>query len=453
MRWRPRLLDRPIFLSVGYSACHWCHVMERESFEDAEVAHLLNENFVSIKVDREERPDIDQIYMTAVQMLTGQGGWPMSVFLTPDMKPFYGGTYFPPDDRYGRPSFKRVLTTVAEAWRTKREQLVQTSEEITKQLNSVSPSDRDREELGPSLIQKAVSALGRVFDPTFGGFGSAPKFPQATELRLLLRAWKRFGDENALYMARLTLDRMAMGGMNDQLGGGFHRYSTDQRWLVPHFEKMLYDNALLSLAYLEAYQATSEPSYKDVTEATLRYVEREMTSPEGAFYSSQDADSDGEEGRFFVWAMEEIEQALGKEDADLFEDVYGVTAEGNWESHNILYRSKTWAQEAALRQIDEPRLRSVIEKAKEKLLRVRSQRTRPPRDDKVLTSWNALMIDSFAQAARVLEHPAYAQTASRAADFILRRLRSPNGHLWRSWSEGVQPKDQRLLGRLCVLRE
>jgi uncharacterized protein len=435
-----RRLDRPIFLSIGYSACHWCHVMERESFENAEVARLLNENFVPIKVDREERPDLDQIYMTAVQILTGQGGWPMSVFLTPELKPFYGGTYFPPDDRYGRPSFKRVLSAVDDAWRTKRDEIVHSSDEITQHLNVVSQTQADPGELGPDLIRKAVVVLGHSFDPTFGGFGSAPKFPQATELRLLLRAWKRFDDEGALQMARLTLDRMAMGGMNDQLGGGFHRYSTDQRWLVPHFEKMLYDNALLSLAYLEAYQATGEPLYREVVEETLGYVQREMTSPEGAFYSSQDADSEGEEGKFFVWSAEEIEEALGSEAADLFEDVYGVSADGNWEGGNILHRTKTYPQQAALRHLEVATLRRLLDEARRKLLEVRSGRTRPMRDEKVLTSWNALMIDSFAQASQALQQPAYARAAAGAADFILKRMRSPQGRLWRSWSAGVEPK-------------
>jgi uncharacterized protein YyaL (SSP411 family) len=414
--------------------------MERESFEDAEVARLLNVSFVSIKVDREERPDLDQIYMSAVQLMTGQGGWPMSVFLTPDLKPFYGGTYFPPDDRYGRPSFKRVVSAVADAWRTQREEIVRSSNQITEHLNALSRTQTDGGELGPDLIRKAVVALGHSFDPTFGGFGSAPKFPQATELRLLLRAWKRFEDEDALQMARFTLDRMAMGGMNDQLGGGFHRYSTDERWLVPHFEKMLYDNALLSLTFLEAYQATGELLFREVVEETLSYVEREMTSPEGAFYSSQDADSEGEEGRFFVWSAAQIEDALGSEAADVFGDAYGVSADGNWEGRNILHRTKTYSQQAALRHLEVGTLRRLLDEGRRKLLEVRSRRVRPMRDEKVLTAWNALMIDSLAHASMVLRQPAYAQAAARAADFILKRMRSPQGRLWRSWSAGVEPK-------------
>src|SRR5437763_15315334 len=290
---RARTLDRPIFLSIGYSACHWCHVMEHESFEDEETARILNEHFISIKVDREERPDLDQIYMTAVQLLTGQGGWPMSMFLTPDLKPFYGGTYFPPEDRYGRPSFKRLVVALAEAWQTRREEITQSSGQITERLQQVGLLEPAEGQLEPRLLQNAAGMHARIFDGTYGGFGSAPKFPHPMELRLLLRVWKRFGDEHALNMAKLTLDRMAMGGIYDHLGGGFHRYSTDERWLVPHFEKMLYDNALLTVAYLEAYQATGEPFYRQIVEESLQYILREMTSSEGQFYSTQDADSEG----------------------------------------------------------------------------------------------------------------------------------------------------------------
>src|SRR5205823_3540344 len=343
---KARKLDRPIFLSVGYSACHWCHVMEHESFEDPEVAQILNEHFVSIKVDREERPDLDQIYMTAVQMLTGQGGWPMSMFLTPDLKPFYGGTYFPPQDRYGRPSFKRLLLALVDAWQTRRNEITESSDQITQRLQEAGRVEPAEGELDAHLLQNAVRMHGRIFDSTHGGFGSAPKFPHAVELRLLLRLWKRFGEEQALHMARLTLDRMAMGGIYDHLGGGFHRYSTDERWLAPHFEKMLYDNALLTVSYLEAYQATGDLSYRRVVEETLAYVLREMTSPEGPFYSTQDADSEGEEGKFFVWSADEVRQVLGDDLAAVFASVYDVTPGGNWEGHNILHRSRPYEQEA-----------------------------------------------------------------------------------------------------------
>ncbi|HEV3259197.1 MAG TPA: thioredoxin domain-containing protein [Gemmataceae bacterium] len=435
-----RRLDRPIFLSIGYSACHWCHVMEHESFEDAEVARILNDHFVSIKVDREERPDLDQIYMTAVQLMTGQGGWPMSMFLTPDLEPFYGGTYFPPDDRYGRPSFKRILLALIDAWRNRRDEVTQSAGQITEHLRGAGPLERTAGDLDASLVGNAVSSLRHSFDPTYGGFGSAPKFPHPLELRLLLRAWKRFGDDDALRMARLTLDRMAMGGMYDHLGGGFHRYSTDERWLVPHFEKMLYDNALLSLAYLDAYQATREPFYQEVVVDTLGYVLREMTSPEGPFYSTQDADSEGDEGKFFVWSAAEIEQVLGKEVAEVFDDVYDVSPEGNWEGHSILNRSKTYAQSARLLHLAEPELRRLLDQARHQLFEVRSRRTWPGRDEKVLTSWNGLMIDAFAQAASVLEKPEYAAAATRAADFILTRMRGPDGRLLRTYSAGTEPK-------------
>ncbi|HMC65891.1 MAG TPA: thioredoxin domain-containing protein [Gemmataceae bacterium] len=437
---RARQLERPIFLSIGYSACHWCHVMEHESFEDPEIARILNEHFVSIKVDREERPDLDQIYMAAVQLLNqGQGGWPMSVFLTPDLKPFFAGTYFPPQDHYGRPGFKRLIEALADAWKNRRDELVESAGQITAHLRVDIPQTRERD-LTPALLSNAVAMLRRAFDPTYGGFGSAPKFPHAMDLRLLLRAWKRFGDDHALEMARLTLDRMAMGGMYDQLGGGFHRYSTDERWLVPHFEKMLYDNALLSVAYLEAYQATSEPFYRRIVEETLEYVLREMTSPEGPFYSTQDADSEGEEGKFYVWSATEIEQVLGKEALDVFGYVYDVSPEGNWEGHNILNRSKSDQQDARMLRIDEVELRSILEKAKGKLYEVRSRRVWPGRDEKTLTAWNALMIAAFAQAGAVLEKPEYVNAAVRAAEFLLDRMRTRDGRLLRTYSAGAEPK-------------
>jgi uncharacterized protein len=437
---RARQLDRPIFLSIGYSACHWCHVMERESFEDPDVARILNEHFVSIKVDREERPDLDQIYMTAVQMLTGQGGWPMSMFLTPDIKPFYGGTYFPPDDRYGRPSFRRVLLALVDAWQNRRDEITRSSAQITEHLRDAGRVRRGEGELSPELLQKAVGQLARAFDPVHGGIGSAPKFPHPMELRLLLRAWKRSGDEDALRMARLTFDRMAMGGIYDHLGGGFHRYSTDERWLVPHFEKMLYDNALLTQAYLEAYQATGAAPYRRVVEETLAYVRREMTSPEGAFYSTQDADSEGVEGKFLVWSQREVEEVLGKERAEVFTYVYDVTPEGNWEGHNILHRAKTDEQDARLLRIPEDELLRALRESKERLFAVRSRRVPPGRDEKVLTAWNGLMIAAFAQAGQVLDEPSYTETAARAADFILRTMRAEDSRLRRTYAAGVGAK-------------
>ncbi len=439
---RARDLERPIFLSIGYSACHWCHVMEHESFEDPEIGNILNDNFVSIKVDREERPDLDQVYMAFVQRATGHGGWPMSVFLTPEAQPFFGGTYFPPDERYGgqMPSFRRVLLSVIDWWQGRRDEVKKSARVVTHELRNVLRLEPQPGDLDPSLLSRVTEQLARAFDAREGGFGSQPKFPHPTELRLLLRVARRFDDKQALDMARLTLDKMAMGGMYDQLGGGFHRYSTDAHWLVPHFEKMLYDNALLSLTYLEAFQATGEPFFREVVEETLAYVRREMTSPEGPFYSTQDADSEGEEGKFFVWSAKETESILGSELATVFNYVYDITPAGNWEGHNILHRSKTYEQSARLMKIDEADLRRLLNEAKGRLFDVRSHRIWPGRDEKVLTAWNGLMIAAHAQAAQALDEPAYAKAAVRAADFILRTMRMPDGRLYRTWSQGSAPK-------------
>ncbi len=433
-------LDKPIFLSIGYSACHWCHVMEHESFEDPKIGEYLNEHFICIKVDREERPDLDQIYMASVQLLTRQGGWPMSVFLTPDLQPFYGGTYFPPKQLYGRPSFQQVLTAVVDAWENNRQAVLEQAGDLTKgveqfgKLESSSPKDMDE-----STMREAASHLRRVFDPVYGGFGSAPKFPHSMDVQLLLRIWKRFDDSNALQMAKKTLDGMAMGGMYDHLGGGFHRYSTDERWLVPHFEKMLYDNALLTRAYLEAFQATGEEFYRRKIEETLAYVQREMTSPEGPFYSTQDADSEGVEGKFFVWSKAEVEEILG-EDADLFCSVYDVTPGGNWEETNILHRSRKDDQEAQMQKMEVQNLTAKLQNCRQKLLEVRNKRVWPNRDDKILTSWNALMIGSFAAAGRVLEKPEYAQVAEKAAHFLWEKMRTEDGRLYRTYFAGSEPK-------------
>jgi uncharacterized protein YyaL (SSP411 family) len=440
---RARQFDRPIFLSIGYSACHWCHVMEHESFEKEDVARILNEHFVSIKVDREERPDLDQIYMTAVQLMTGQGGWPMSMFLTPDLKPFYGGTYYPPEDRYGRPGFKSLLLALIDAWANRREQVEEVAGQRTEQLQSVGRVPSEEGTLDDTLIRHAVSRLGQAFDPMHGGFGSAPKFPHPFDLRLLLRAWKRLGSADALNMVRLTLDHMARGGIYDHLGGGFHRYSTDARWLVPHFEKMLYDNALLTVTYLEAFQATGDPFYRQIVEETLRYVRDEMTSPAGPFYSTQDADSEGEEGKFFVWSVEEIKEVLrGEEEAvvETFLEVYDVSEEGNWEGHNILHRSRTDQQEARLRHLDVSEFQRRLDVAKRKLFEARSQRVWPGRDEKILTAWNGLMIDAFAQAAQVLDQSAHAEVAAKAADFVLKRMRTSDGRLLRTATVAAEAK-------------
>jgi uncharacterized protein YyaL (SSP411 family) len=441
---RARDLDRPIFLSIGYSACHWCHVMEHESFENEEIAKIFNEHFVSIKVDREERPDLDQIYMAAVQRMTGQGGWPMSVFLTPDLKPFTGGTYFPPADRYGRRGFKSVLLLVAEAWRDRRREVDASAGALTEYLQAALRARPEGGALGPEQLRRAAGALGQAFDPVHGGFGSAPKFPHPMDIRVLLRAWKRFGDDHALHMVRHTLDRMAMGGIYDHLGGGFARYSTDARWLAPHFEKMLYDNALLTTCFLEAFQATGDLLYREIVEETLEWVRREMTSPEGPFYSTLDADSEGKEGKFYVWKADEIDRLLGS-DADLFKEVYGVEVEGNWEESpepggNILHRAKTFAQSARLLGVDETALQKRLAECRRKLFALREGRVRPGRDDKMLTAWNGLMIAALARAAWTLDRPEYADRAAGAADFILSKMRTADGRLLRTFSSGSAPK-------------
>jgi uncharacterized protein len=438
-----KTLDRPIFLSIGYSACHWCHVMEHESFEDPEVGKFLSEHFISIKVDREERPDLDQIYMTAVQLLTQRGGWPMSVFLTPDLRPFYGGTYFPPTDRYGMPSFMKLLAALTDAWKNRRAEIAASSAQIAAGIQDamrLEPATASDGMLTPDLLRSAGKLLERAFRPLFGGFGDAPKFPHPMELRLLLRIAKRFDDDTALGMVRTSLDHMAMGGLYDQLGGGFHRYSTDERWLVPHFEKMLYDNALLSAAYLEGYQVTGSEYYRSIVVDTLRYVLCEMTSPAGAFYSTQDADSEGVEGKFFVWTLAEIESLLGAEDAKFFASIYDVTPAGNWEGHNILHLSRGLDLEAKLLGISAKVLQARIDGCQEKLMAARSRRIWPGRDEKILTSWNALMIHSFAKAAQVLEEPVYRQAAIRAADFLLTTMRRADGRLYRTTFEGMAPK-------------
>jgi len=441
--WGPIALERakkeekPIFLSIGYSACHWCHVMEHESFLDAEVAAFLNKHFINIKVDREERPDIDNIYMKAVLALTGHGGWPMSVFLTPDLHPFYAGTYFPPEQRYGMPSFRQVLKAVSDAWQNKRDGVIEQSINITKALTEHAQHEGNGNiELSETLLTTAGQMLSRAYDLRYGGFGRAPKFPHPLDLRLLLRLYHRFNDVDALQMVTHTLDQMARGGIYDQLAGGFHRYSTDERWLAPHFEKMLYDNALLVPVYLEAYQATKHGIFKRIAEETLAWVEHDMTSPAGGFYSTTDADSEGVEGKFFVWLLEDVKQILGDE-ADFASGVFDIGEVGNWEGHTILTRPKTDAQEAHLHQMAEEAFLKRVDSIKGKLLSVRERRIKPGRDEKILAAWNGLMISAFAQAAAVLGDKKYAELASRAAGFVLSKMRQPDGKLYRtSLAEG-----------------
>ena len=414
--------NRPIFLSIGYSACHWCHVMAHESFEDERVAAVLNEHFVCIKVDREERPDLDRIYMAAVQALTGSGGWPMSVFLTPEAHPFYGGTYFPPIARHGLPSFTDVLHAIADAWKNRRQELIGSGQRVATAIDSRGAMGMHgaEQDLGREILDTAFSNLQERFDSTHGGWNGAPKFPQPMALEFLLRHHHATGDATALRMVTETLDAMARGGMYDQLGGGFHRYSVDNRWLTPHFEKMLYDNAQLARVYLHAWQVTAEPFYRTITEEVLDYVVREMTDPAGGFYSTQDADSEGEEGKFFVWTPDEISDLLGPR-ADHFVVAYGVTTRGNFEGKNIL------VLEGDLEE------RQAVEEARRTLFEAREERVHPGRDDKVLTSWNGLMLAAFAEAARVFGREDYRLVAERNAGFLLDELRTSNGRLLRTW--------------------
>jgi uncharacterized protein YyaL (SSP411 family) len=426
---KARQLDRPIFLSIGYSACHWCHVMAHESFEDEAIADVMNRYFINVKVDREERPDLDQIYMSAVTALSGHGGWPMSVFLTPDLEPFFGGTYWPPEARRGMPGFREVLEKVHEAWVDRRDDVRRGAAGLTEAVRQLSRPQSEPGSLDEDLLRIAQQERLRTHDPVHGGFGGAPKFPHPMDLRLLLRTWKRFGDREALDAVRLTLDKMSAGGIYDHLGGGFHRYSTDARWLVPHFEKMLYDNALLTSAYLEAFQATGDESYARVARETLDYVLREMTHPDGGFYSTQDADSEGEEGKFFVWTEDEVRSVLGEADARVFSCCYDVTAQGNWEEVNILNRVKTHAQAARVLGLSEDELAEILARGRAKLFQARERRVHPGRDEKILASWNGFMIAATAQAASVLGEARYAAAAARAADFLLERLRTPAGRL------------------------
>ncbi len=433
---RARAEDKPILLSIGYSACHWCHVMERESFEDEATASLMNESFVCVKVDREERPDLDDIYMAAtLAMNHGQGGWPMTVFLTPEQEPFFAGTYFPPEDRYGRPGFPTLLRRISERWRTDRQGLRQQGGEVADLLRRQS-RPAPGVTLGAEELGRAVDDCADQFDERFGGFGGAPKFPPAVTLQMLLRAHRRFDDARALAMARKTLDEMARGGMYDQVGGGFHRYSVDERWLAPHFEKMLYDNALLVRAYLEGWQSTGDPFYRRIATEVLDYARREMTSPEGGFYSATDADSEGEEGRFFVWRPDEVEAVLGEEDGRLFCAYYDVTDGGNWEGKSIPNTTRTGSGVARSLGLGEGELEERMAPLRARVYEARRQRVPPALDDKVLTAWNGLMIGSFAEGARALGETSYFETARRAADFVLDTLRRPDGRLLRTWRAG-----------------
>ena len=433
---RARDEDKPILLSIGYSACHWCHVMERESFENDAIAELMNEHFINIKVDREERPDLDAVYMEAVQMLTGSGGWPMTVFLTPECKPFYGGTYFPPVDRHSMPGFPRLLETVAQAYRNSHAEIQRVTGQLTEQMGRTANMPRGTGALDESILHNAYNQLATNFDYQNGGVGSAPKFPQAMTLEILLRYHAHGHNDRALSMLDITLEKMARGGIYDQIAGGFHRYSTDTYWLVPHFEKMLYDNALLARLYLHAWLATGRALYRRITEETLDYVLREMTGEHGCFFSATDADSEGEEGKFFVWTPGEIEEVLGKEVAALFGAFFGVSQRGNFEGSNILNIPVKAADFAERQGIPLELLVDVIHLGKEKLRVAREEREHPLLDDKVLASWNGLMLRAFAEAGAALERQDYLDAAAKNADFMLTAMR-PEGTLLRSYREGI----------------
>ncbi len=435
--------DKPVFLSIGYSTCHWCHVMERESFEQDEVGKILNEHFVAIKVDREERPDIDQIYMTVCQALTGSGGWPLTLILTPDRRPIFAGTYFPPDGRFGRPGLKGILYQIVGAWENQRDRVFRAAEEITEAIQpqfSGSPGGA----LDEATLRLCFDQLASRYDELHGGFGAAPKFPTAHAFTCLLRWWSRSSDPRALEMVETSLQAIRRGGVYDHVGFGFHRYSTDREWLVPHFEKMLYDQALLMVAYTEAYQATHNPFYGAVAREIATYVLRDLSSPEGAFYSAEDADSEGEEGKFYVWRRSEVEAILGPEEADLYSSAYGVEVEGNWRDEAAGRKPGTniphWAADpAALArefEIGPEELARRLEASRQKLFAARGRRVHPHKDDKVLTAWNGLMIAALSKGAQALEEPSFAEAAGRAVAFLEKKLVRADGRLLARYRDG-----------------
>ncbi len=450
---RAKAEDKPILLSVGYSACHWCHVLAHESFENEDTARLMNENFINIKVDREERPDVDALYMDAVQALTGSGGWPMTVFLTPEGLPFYGGTYFPPVDRYGMPGFPTLLKRISDYYRNRREKVEETASQFrdfysrrVRLAQAAINLETEESAVAPTVLTTAATTLAESFDKVNGGFGRAPKFPHPMSLDFLLQQHLRETAKSAqgeagsaagsaLEMVEFTLQKMARGGMYDQLGGGFHRYSVDDRWLVPHFEKMLYDNALLSRVYLHTYQVTGNALYRDIAEDILEYVQREMTSPEGGFYSTQDADSEGEEGKFYLWTPDEIKAILGERAGDIFCAYYDVTEHGNFEHKNILHVDHPYKEIAKQFKINDQTVKQYIGNSRRKLYDARAKRVWPARDDKILTAWNGLMLRSYAEAARALDNASYPAIAERNADFLLTHLFA-DGRLLRSYKDG-----------------
>ncbi|MGP8284681.1 MAG: thioredoxin domain-containing protein, partial [Desulfomonilaceae bacterium] len=440
---RAKQEDKPIFLSIGYSTCHWCHVMEKESFEDDEVAELMNKVFVSIKVDREERPDIDHTYMTVCQMMTGGGGWPLNIVMTADRKPFFAGTYFPKNSRHGRIGLIELSERIEHLWLNDRAQIDDATEKIVTALNVPAPRGVSGA-LDLEVLRTAFQQLSQRFDPKYGGFGEAPKFPTPHNILFLLRYWKRSGDERSLQMVTKTLDQMRLGGIFDHVGFGFHRYSTDAQWLTPHFEKMLYDQAMLALAYTEAYQATRKISYKKTAEEIFDYVLRDLTSPEGAFYSAEDADSEGEEGKFYLWTLDEIREALPDTEANLVERAFNVFSMGNFKEEttqsltgrNILHLKRPLEQLNGQLGFSEIQIQETWESARKRLFEIREKRVHPHKDDKILTDWNGLMIAALSKASRVFGDKAYAVAAGRAVNFIITSMRDTNGRLLRRYRLG-----------------
>lgn len=435
--------DKPIFLSIGYSTCHWCHVMEHESFEDTTVARLMNEAFVNIKVDREERPDIDQIYMSVCQAMTGSGGWPLTIIMTPDKRPFFAGTYFPKSSQYGRIGMLDLVPRISALWKNERDKLLENAQQITDFLQKNSQIAAG-EEIPESILNTAFHQLAARFDEARGGFGSAPKFPSPHNLTFLLRYWRQTGEAKALQMVEKTLHEMRLGGIFDQVGFGFHRYSTDAQWLLPHFEKMLYDQAMLAMAYIEAFQATAKEEYAQTAREIFTYVLRDMTSPEGGFYSAEDADSEGEEGLFYLWTPEEIKEALGDEDATWIIQTFQVEPGGNFveqatgekTGRSILYLKKSFAEIAKESDQTQQELRKRWQKARQKLFESREKRIHPFKDDKILTDWNGLMIAALAKGAAILEDSQYSRAAIKAADFVWEKLRNTDGSLLKRYRHG-----------------
>jgi uncharacterized protein len=427
--------NKPVLLSIGYSACHWCHVMEHESFENERIAQLMNDLFVNIKVDREERPDLDEVYMNAVQMLTGRGGWPMTMFLTPERQPFYGGTYFPPEDRHGMPGFPRVLQGVAQAYRDKPEDVQKSINQIITALTKMSHTEDHEHAFAPEFFSRAADQIASAYDSENGGLGRAPKFPNPGAYELFLRNYHHSKSQRFLDMVTHTLTKMGRGGIYDHLGGGFHRYSVDEKWLVPHFEKMLYDNAQLVRVLAQLYRATGDQSFKQVMEETLDYLLREMLHSEGGFYSTQDADSEGEEGNFFVWNPKEINQILGEEAGEIFSRVYDVTDVGNFEGQNILHPVLTVEQAARLFKRSLDQIVTLLTSAKQKLFQTREKREKPFRDEKIITSWNGLMLSGLAEALKISPKPSFLAAANATIDLVFTKL-FRDGWLLHTYKDG-----------------